>query len=289
MIIKRKTFSVFKKLGAGIKGAVKNLKKYAHAGVIGGSALAFIPALIASIFGKKKAFLITEALGAGVGLGFLMYLGYKEGIEDYNYNKKISENPELKKAEETKKRKELVDYITNKKNYSLPNSSTIINNFHKVERECNVLYNKDLFKYVKYYESFYKKYYNKWDDVFLKYGTSVYDIDLEFNYIFPEPVFEYDIMISDIKDTKGNDVVGFVAGSLENSDHGYLFYHFNDKIYSFDLGYGYDSNSIVETLIKRCNNYRDFYDKNKTSENYLNIVKVHTEIIDDFINGLRNF
>jgi hypothetical protein len=186
---------------------------------------------------------------------------------------------------------ELAKYVSNKKNYSLPNSRDIIKTFHKIEEDLGVSYKEDFYKYIKYYESFYKKYNNKWYDVLLKNGSSLQDLDIEFNYIFPEPIFEYDRATIDITEARSLGdvkVSGLVAGSLEHSDHGYLFYHFEDKTYSFDLGFGYDSKSIAESIIKRCNSYRDFYQVDRTDEAYLAIVKTHSEIINKFIEGLKS-
>lgn len=289
MIIKRKSFSLIKRFKSGIKGAFQQPRIAYAAGAIGGSILSFIPALIARIFGKK-AFLITEALGAGVGLGFVMYMGYKYAVDKYDYNKKLEEDPKFREKVEKENRDELVKYVSNKKNYSLPNSRDIIKTFHKIEKDLGVSYKEDFYKYIKYYESFYKKYNNKWYDVLLKNGSSMQDLDIEFNYIFPEPIFEYDRATIDITEARslGDDIeVGLVAGSLEHSDHGYLFYHFEDKTYSFDLGFGYDSKSIAESIIKRCNDYRDFYQVDRTDEAYLTIVKIHSEIVDEFIRGLK--
>lgn len=282
MIIKRKYFSIWKKTAAGIRGAVKSLK-YAPFGITGGLLLAFIPALIARIFGKK-AFLITEALGAGVGLGFLMYLGYEEGIKTYEYNEKLKNDPEFKKKELEKEKTELKKYLSNKLNYSIPNSGSIINTLRKAEKNCNISFKDDLFKYIKFYESFYKKYYKSWYNVY-KDCTSLRDIEIEFSYIFPEPVFDYDSLVEEINSSDKECVR--VLGSLEYSDHGYLFYHFKENIYSFDLGHGYDSNSISDCVEKRCKEFKHFYDLDKVDKNYINIVKTHTEIIDRFIQGLR--
>ena len=279
MIIKRKSFSLIKKFGYGIKGAVKSLR-YAHAGVIAGAVVAFIPALIARIFGKK-GFLITEAIGAGLGLGFLMYIGYKNGIEKYE-NEKLEKDPKFREKKAIEDKKELEKYLANKSNYSIPNSRTIINTIQKIEKKFSISFKEDLFKYIKFYESFYKKYYKKWYEVYKTGCTSLRDIDAEFNYVFPEPVFQYDIL----QPEEGS--ICQVAGSLEYSDHGFLYYDTDNEMYSFELGFGYDSKSISEAIIKRCEDFKGFYNKGKTDKEYLNIVKTHTEIISKFIEGLKS-
>lgn len=283
MIIKRKNFSLIKKVGYGIKGAVKSLK-YSCLGAAGGALLAFLPALIARIFGKK-GFIITEAIGAGLGLGFLMYIGYKNGIEKYE-NEELKKDPKFREKKAIEDKKELEKYLENKSNYSIPNSRTIIDNFQKIEKKFNISFKEDLFKYIKFYESFYKKYYKKWYEVYKTGCTSLKDIDIEFNYIFPEPVFDFDTLSEEIEAT--NKDCGLVLGSFEYSDHGFLYYHFKDKTYSFDLGYGYDSDLISKTLTDRCKTFRSFYDLSKTDEAYLVIVKTHTDIINKFIEGLKS-
>ncbi len=281
MIIKRKYFSAIKKFGYGVKGALKSLR-YAPAGVITGAVVAIIPALIARIFGKK-GFIITEALGAGLGLGFLMYLGYKHGIEKYEYEKKL-EDPEFKKKEEEEDKKELEKYLANKFKYSIPNSKAIINTFQNIEKKYNISFKGDLFNYIRYYEYFYKKYYKKWYEAY-KDCSSLRDIDIEFNYIFPEPVFDFDTIAEEVESTDKE--CALVLGSFEYSDHGFLFYHFDEKIYSFDLGFGHDSDSISKTLIDRCKTFDSFYDISRTDKAYLGIVKTHTDIINKFIEGLK--
>lgn len=274
MKIKRKLYRTW----SGIKGAAKSLK-YAIPSMFAGIVIAVIPALIARIFGKK-AFLITEALGAGLGLGLLVYLGYKEGISSYDYKKRLEEDPKFRKEESEKDRKELEKYLSNKLKYNIPNYSEIVKTLKNVEKDFNISFKDDLYKYIKYYDSFYKRYNKTWYSVFK--GCSIKDIDIEFNYIFPEPVFQYDIL----QPEEGS--ICQVAGSLEYLDHGFLYYDTDNEMYSFELGFGYDSKSISETIIKRCEDFKGFYNKSRTDKEYLNIVKTHTDIINKFIEGLKS-
>lgn len=274
MKIKRKLYRTW----SGIKGASKSLK-YAIPSMFAGAVFAVIPALIARIFGKK-AFLITEALGAGLGLGLLVYLGYKEGISSYDYKKRLEEDPKFRKEESEKDKKELEKYLSNKLKYNIPNYSEIVKTLKNIEKDFNISFKDDLYKYIKYYDSFYKRYNKTWYSVFK--GCSIKDIDIEFNYIFPEPVFQYDILQPE------EESICQVAGSLEYSDHGFLYYDTDNEMYSFELGFGYDSKSISETIIKRCEDFKDFYNKSRTDKEYLNIVKTHTDIINKFIEGLKS-
>lgn len=71
-------------------------------------------------------------------------------------------------------------------------------------------------------------------------------IDIKFNYIFPEsnPEAAY----NELGGVDIEEDAFIVAGSYENSDHSYLFYYSNSGEYEFSLGSGRASDSLSKTV-----------------------------------------
>lgn len=288
-IYKVKRFSFWGKTKAGLKGFGKGAKYGAIAGAV------LVPGNVTlALLGKKKAAAITTAVGAGLGAGIGGYIGAKDSIDRYNYNEKLEKDPEFREKELKKKKEEVNDFIKTSLNSAeqLINSSNTINDLKKIEKDYSISFNSDLFSYVKFYEKFcnknYKKWYNSCKDL-----IDFYKFDINFSYIFPNPDFsikydDYRLIEFEQSIKDGIDRVFMVAGNISNSDHSFLYYHFDDNTYSFDLGSGFDSNSISKTISNFTKRWK--VDLNKVDRNVEGLYKMtsaHNQIIDEFLIGLK--
>ena len=288
---KVKRFSFWEKTKAGLKGFGKGAKYGALAGAV------LVPGNVTlALLGKKKAAAITTAVGAGVGASIGGYLGAKESIDSYNYHERLKNDPEFRSQEEAKKKRVVDDFIKSELNNSeiSINSNDTINNLKKIEKDYSVSFKSDLFAYIKFYEKFYKKNYRKWYES-CRNLSNIYDFDIHFSYVFPNPEFSFkyqkyklEELVQSIKEEF--DPLFMVGGDIDNSDHSYLYYHFNDSTYSFNLGFGYDSKSISKTISDFSKNWKENINEidKKDDPGLLEMVKVHNQIIDEFINGLKS-
>lgn len=287
-IYKVKRFSFWGKTKAGLKGFGKGAKYGAIAGAV------LVPGNVTlALLGKKKAAAITTAVGAGLGAGVGGYIGAKDSIDRYNYNEKLEKDPKFREKELKKKKEEVNNFINEKlKNQEATiDSNKTIKDLKKVEKENSISFKSDLYNYIKFYEKFSKKNYSRWYKA-AENLLDLYNFDKDFSYIFPNP--DFSIQYDDFKveeflqSVKDEIPVFMVAGDISNSDHSFLYYHFYNETYGFDLGFGKDSKNISEVLINFSKNWKE--DINKIDKNNLGLLemtKIHNQIIDEFINGLK--
>jgi hypothetical protein len=285
-VYKIKRFSFLGKTKAGLKG-LGNGVKY---GAVTGSVLFAPVTATMAMMGKKKAAGINAAIGASLGAGIGGYIGMKDGIEVYNYQEKLKNDPEFRASIESKRRKELNEFIETELEWSPEDSMITKKYLKKFEKEFNVSFKDDLYSYVDFYRKFYNKNFKKW------YSTasnlsSMYDFDESFYVVFPSPTFNeksYKYCKNDYLSSPEFDKYCMVCGDIGNSDHSWLYYHFdkNKPYYSFPLGYGFNSSKISKCLGDYSKQWKSNLMEIKDS-NLLEVARIHNQIIDEFVNGLK--
>ena len=280
-IYKVKRFSFWGKTKAGLKGFGKGAKY----GALAGSVLA--PGnLTLALLGKKKAAALVTVAGAGLGAGIGGYLGAKESINSYNYEERLKNDPEFRAKVETENKKELEEYIKYCLEWSPDDPSVTKKYLKKFEKEFNVSFKNDLYSYVDFYNKFYKKNFKKWHNVLYNL-KSRYDYFVEdFDSIFPAPSinkYTYKYRVDEYLEEDNNCCL--ICGG-DSSDHYFLYYHFDEKYYDFPLGFGYDSEKISECIGKFTKQWKTDLNKIKKPE-ILEVAKVHNQIIDEFLNGIK--
>lgn len=275
---KVKRFSQLGRTWHGIKGAAKT----ARYGAIAGGLLSMPLAGFAALCGKNKAALIIAGIGAGLGGGALAAVGYSNAVEKYDYKEKLKSDPKFRDKEMKKNKMELDKFI---KNESIPHcdSSSDIKFFQSIEDEFGMEFKSDLYKYIEFYDKFESKYRKIWSEAW-KSLDNLEQIDIKFDYIFPEPNPE--VAYESISETSNNEEPFMIAGSYENSDHSYLFFNHMTGEYSFELGSGHDSRSISDTVGKFSKVWLADLTKIK-DEKIRAIAEIHNKIINEFLNGLR--
>lgn len=276
---KVKRFSQLGRTWHGIKGAAKTAGYGAAVGGIISAPLAGLAALC----GKNKAALIIAGIGAGLGGGAMAAVGYSNAVKEYDYDQKLKNDPKFRDKEMRKNKMELDKFI---KNECVPhcNSSSDIKFFQSIEEEFRMKFNSDLYKYIEFYDKFESKYRKVWAEAWRSLDN-LNQIDIKFNYIFPEPNPE--AAYESISETSNNEEPFMIAGSYENSDHSYLFFNPMIREYSFEMGGGHDSTSISETVSKFSKVWLADLTKIK-DEKVRAVAEVHNRIINEFLNGLRS-
>lgn len=270
----------FSRIGRGLKGALGG----AAFGAWGGGAISAVPALVVGAF-NGKAGRSTLALGAGVGAAMGAYYGYKNAVGQYDYEK-ILEDPELRAQEKEKNRPEVMKFI---KEQSIPRmeiASKVTSEFLKIESEYNVQFKPDLYNYIKFYDSFQRRYCKKWAEAWSELVRKE-DFDVKFSYIFPMP--NYKMAKTDLENMYLNedDLSIAVAGDFSNSDHSFLFYDFDKLGYEFLLGFGYEADSLSKCLTGFVSSWKMDLGKIKYDE-LRHVAEVHNNIIDEFLRGIRS-
>lgn len=269
----------FSRIGRGLKGAIGG----AAYGAWGGGAISAVPALVVGAFSGKagKATLIT---GAGLGAGVGAYYGYKNAVGQYDYEK-ILENPELKSQEKEKNKPKVMKFIKEQSMPRMESASKVTSEFLKIESEYDVQFKPDLYNYIKFYESFQRRYCKEWAEVWSELIRKE-DFDIEFSYIFPMP--NYEMARDNIENTDINsDTSIVIAGDIENSDHSLLFYDFDRLEYEFSLGSGYGANSLSNVLTRFVSSWKMDLGEIKYDE-LRNVAEVHNKIIDEFLRGIKS-
>ena len=278
MIYKVKRFSFWGKTKAGLKGFGKGAKY----GAIAGAALA--PGNVAALLlGKPKTSAIITGIGAGLGgiAGGIYNAG--KAIDSYKYDN----DPEYKAKIDKENSDVLLKVIDSRTKTLLSlDSNRIINSLKSLEEEYSVQFNSDLFSYIKFYEKFSKKNWKKWYESYKDLiGTSANITIREFTNIFPNPDFGKDFKWK-VDEFLESYTIGFDAPyfnvATDNISHrgsSALYYYFDSKKYSFIDSYS--SKSISDTISKFIKDYRRLL--NEESE----LTKIHNQIIDEFINGLK--
>ena len=117
-------------------------------------------------------------------------------------------------------------------------------------------------------------------------GTSANITVKEFTKIFPNPDFGEDFKWK-IDEFLESYTIGFdapyfnvAADNISYCDSSALYYHFDSKKYSFIDSYS--SKSISDTISRFIKNYRRLL--NEEGE----LTKIHNQIIDEFLSGLKS-
>ncbi len=282
MIYKIKRFSFWGKTKAGLKGFGKGAKYGAMAGA------ALIPGNVtALLLGKPKTAAIITGVGAGLGGIAGGIYNASKSIDDYRY-----QNDSDYKAKIDKENKDNISKIIESRIKSpiIFNSIQVINSLKDFEEKYSVQFNTDLFSYIKFYEKFLKKNYKRWYEAYNKLignqGSIIID---DFTKIFPNPVFKFDNTFGyKINEFLESSTIGFwdapyfnvATDTISYRDRSALYYSFSSKNYSFIVGNGYDSNSISETLSRFVKDIKRLINEEISS-------KIHNQIIDEFLNGLK--
>ena len=279
IVIRSKQFSLGGKIMAGTKTASKWGLGGAATGFIGGAALS------KGRYGKKA--LVRPLIGAGIGFGVGSYLGFKEGVRKYNYENR---SPEEKAKEREKIKKDLQVFVKQQlKAYPSEgiDVSKITTGFKTLGKENNIEFKEDWYKYIKMYDSFCRKYYKEWYTYLPELNNIYSPNNISFTYIFPCPDIETaEEEIKNSTDKHGN-MYPIVITLPSDSDHSWLFYDPNRKIYSFECGFGHDSPKLKETLINFTKGWIE-KDINKIEDPAeRKLVETHNKIIDKFISMLR--
>lgn len=281
---KVKRFSSIGESFSRFKSGIKESIKWSKYGIIVGGVLMLPISALVSIFGGKKGFLISEAIGSGLGLGIAAYHGYKEGSDSYDYKKKL-EDPEFRKQKED----ELNEYIDSilRDNHISKLTANTPNEIRSASEKYNLGLKEELYNYYSFYIDFYKKYRGQWYNAFRSLDSS-YDIDSEFEYVFPTPLSTEEFMESNdhFRDLSSMNNNIMILGDFELSDHSYLFYDTETGVYEFSLGGGHNGSRLAESLTKFSSQW--ISPINKVSDpNKVKVARIHNDIINKFIAGIK--
>lgn len=167
----------------------------------------------------------------------------------------------------------------------MESASKVTSEFLKIESEYDVQFKPDLYNYIKFYESFQRRYCKKWAEAWSELVRKD-DFDIEFSYIFPMP--NYEMARDNIEDVDINsDTSIVIAGDYDNSDHSLLFYDFDKLECEFSLGFGYGVDSLSKSLTGFVSSWKMDLGKIKYDE-LRHVAEVHNKIIDEFLRGIRS-
>lgn len=274
--LQRRLYFNRERFNAGIKGAVNGAKN----GVVIGSILA--PGnLISYATGHKKLAAGLTIGGALLGAGIGGKLGWQKSVNRYDYNHE-TDPVKLKEREEQNKKwiSDQIDIIKRDDNYFYNQSAfNIIEDYKKLENKYNIKFPQDWYKYCKFIINFYKKNYKLWynaESNTYKSKEKPY-LDIKFSEIFPFPN-------TNEEDFSQRDETMMIGGNLNNTDHTWLFWDFNKKIYWFPLGHGHAGKTLKECFKSFCGQW--IRNPKNVDEALQERTKIHNQIINEFLNNI---
>lgn len=253
MILKRKIYSIikpdssysrWKRFKAGMKDTIKPAILGAELGAV------LAPGnLTALVLKKKKLAAGLTLAGAGIGAIIGARHGYLNEVENYDYKHETDPRKLEERFEENKKL--LKDQL--KRLSVLRNVSPSPQSWKKLEKDYNIKFSADLYKYDRLVCEFYRREIPKLIESLKTVKPEI--INTTYLYNLSNVIIEMFILLDpqvakqelDSLD-QDNFEKSIIISIQQSNDHDWLFYNLNDDSYNFPLGFGYENKKIGETL-----------------------------------------